>query len=392
LKKINIYLSLVVALAVLFSCSKGFENYNQNGNWVGRAPFAGIPIGEGASFSITNGTGSFAYIGTGLNPQTPDIKLTAMYKYTPSQINGNEQYGYDSAVGSWSQIAAFPGVARSNAVGFTIGTTGYIGSGLASDGITALSDFYSYNPGANTWTTIDSIHDDSTSYPRFDAVAFGFDTTAYVLTGTNQLYYFSDVWRYSPSTNTWIQQRAFPGSQRSGAVSFVYNNQGYIATGFTPGTNSKWAVGNYCYDFWLFTPMSDTSTLSWHRLRDIYNTSPLTYDDGYANIIRRNGASFTILGQPDGDKGYITTGAYGTTDITFTWEYDFKSDLWIEKTPYAGTARTGAVGFSLQSPSPKVAGIASTRGFIATGVNQASTAAFSDCQEFFPNLTYNEYN
>jgi N-acetylneuraminic acid mutarotase len=372
-------------LAIFFSCSKGFVNYNQSGNWVGRAPFAGIPIGEGASFSIN----TIGYVGTGINPVTPNLKLTSMYKYTPTLVLPS-LYGYDSAVGTWAQIASFPGQARSNAVGFTIGNTGYIGSGLANDGVTALSDFYSYNPGANTWSGIDSIHDDSTSYPRFDAVAFGFDTTAYVLTGTNQLYSFSDVWRYSPSTNSWIEQRAFPGSQRSGAVSFVYRGQGYVATGFTPG--SKWSVGNYCYDFWLFTPMSDTSSMSWHRLRDIYNTSTQTYDDGYANIIRRNGASFLILGQKDGDKGYITTGSYNGTDITYTWEYDFASDLWTEKTPYEGTARTGAVGFTLVQNVPTIAGQSSTRGFIATGVNQAFTAGFQDCEEFFPNQTYNAYD
>jgi N-acetylneuraminic acid mutarotase len=384
-------------LAIFFSCSKGFQNYNQNGNWVGRSPFAGIPIGEGAAFSINNGSSSLAYVGTGINPVTPNQKLTSMYKYTPSLINGSV-YGYDSAVGSWSQVAAFPGQARSNAVGFTIGNTGYIGSGLANDGVTSLSDFYSYNPSANTWSPIDSIHDDSTSYPRFDAVAFGFDTTAYVLTGTNQLYYFSDVWRYSPSTNTWIQQRAFPGSERSGAVSFVHNGQGYIATGFTPG--SKWSIGNYCYDFWLFTPMSDTSTVSWQRLRDIYNTQTATYDDGYANIIRKNGASFMILGQPDGDKGYITTGSNGN-DMTFTWEYDFATDLWLEKTPYEGTARTGAVGFTLGTGAvgptlvgnvPKIAGTSTTRGFIATGINQGYTAGFQDCEEFFPAQTYNAFD
>jgi N-acetylneuraminic acid mutarotase len=385
MKQIYISLCLVLPLAILFSCSKGFVNYNQDGNWVGRAPFAGIPIGEGASFSIN----TIGYVGTGINPVTPNQKLTTMYKYTPTQI-APSLYGYDSAVGTWAQIASFPGQARSNAVGFTIGSTGYIGSGLANDGVTSLADFYSYNPGANTWSQIDSIHDDSTSYPRFDAVAFGFDTTAYVLTGTNQLYYFSDVWRYSPSTNTWIEQRAFPGSQRSGAVSFVFNGQGYIATGFTPG--SKWSIGNYCYDFWLFTPMSDTSTLSWHRLRDIYNTSPQTYDDGYANIIRRNGASFLILGQKDGNKGYISTGSFNNTDITYTWEYDFATDLWTEKTPYEGAARTGAVGFTLVQSVPTIAGASTTRGFIATGLNQAYTAGFQDLEEFFPNQTYNAYD
>jgi hypothetical protein len=386
MKQINISLCLVMPLAILFSCSKGNLNYTQNGNWVGHATFAGLaPIGEGASFAINK----IAYVGTGINPQTPNVKLTSMYKYTPAIIDSTV-YGYDSAYGSWAQIAPFPGQARSNAVGFTIGNTGYLGSGLANDGVTSLADFYAYNPAANTWSEIDSISDDSTSYPRFDAVAFGFDTTAYVLTGTNQLYSFLDVWRYSPTSNTWIQQHAFPGSARSGAVSFVYRGQGYIVTGYTPG--SRWAQGNFCYDFWLFTPMSDTSSVSWHRLRDIYNTSPQTYDDGYTNIIRRNAAGFLILGQPDGDKAYLSTGSYNGIDITFTWEYDFTTDLWTEKTPYEGTARTGAVGFTLNSPSPTLAGRSTTRGFIATGLNAGSTAAFSDCEEFFPNQTYNAYD
>lgn len=45
------------------------------------------------------------------------------------------------------------------------------------------------------------------------------------------------------------------------------------------------------------------------------NTRPQTYDDGYTNIIRRNAASFLILGQPDGDKAYISTGSYNSTDL-----------------------------------------------------------------------------
>jgi N-acetylneuraminic acid mutarotase len=385
MKQIYISLFPVMLLAVLFSCQKSALSYTQNGDWVSRASFAGIAMGEGASFDINN----IAYVGTGINPLTPNFKLNAMYKYTAAPI-ANSVYGYDSAYGSWAQIAPFPGQARSNAVGFTIGNTGYLGSGLASDGVTPLADFYSYNPGANTWTEIDSISDADSTYPRLDAVAFSFDTTAYVLTGTNDYYYFVDVWRYSPTTNTWIRQHAFPGSQRSGAVSFVHQGLGYIVTGYTPG--SKWAAGTSCYDFWVFTPMSDTSTISWRRLRDIYNTSPQTYDDGYTSIVRRNGASFMILGQPDGDKAYISTGSYNGSDLTATWEYDFTTDLWTEKAPYKGAARIGAVGLTLVGNAPPITGTSTTRGFIATGLNQGASSGLPDCEEFFPNLAYNPYD
>jgi N-acetylneuraminic acid mutarotase len=313
-----------------------------------------------------------------------------MFSYVPSSIP-NKAYGYDSSYGSWAQVQAFPGQGRSDAVGFTIGTTGYLGSGLANDGATPLADFYSYNAAANTWTEIDSIHNADSSYPRFDAVAFGFDTTAYVLTGTNNLYYFADMWRYSPTTNTWIQQSyPFPGSARSGATTFLYNNQGYILTGYTPGSST--AIGNLAYDFWRFTPMSDTSTQSWYRLRDIYNTSGQVYDDSYTDIVRQNAVTFLILGQKSGDKGYITLGAANGIDITYTWEYNFATDLWNEKTPYESTARTGAVGWTFTGNVPATAGVATTRGFVATGLNQGSTAAFSDCEEFFPNQVYNQYD
>jgi N-acetylneuraminic acid mutarotase len=386
MKQIHRSLFTLMLLAVLFSCTKASLNYAENGNWVGRATFSGIAMGAGASFVINN----IAYVGTGINPLIPHTKLQTMFSYSATAIP-NKAYGYDSAYGSWAQVGSFPGQGRSDAVGFTIGNTGYLGSGLANDGATALSDFYAYNAASNTWTEIDSIHNADSSYPRYDAVAFAFDTTAYVLTGTNQLYYFNDIWRYSPSTNTWIQQSfPFPGSPRSGAISWIYKDQGYIVTGYTPGSST--ATGNLCYDFWRFTPGSDTSTQGWYRLRDIYNTSPQSFDDSYTDIERTGGNGFLILGQPTGDKAYVTLGSANGVDMVFTWEYTFSTDLWNEKTPYEGTARTGACSWTLSGSVPSTAGVATTRGFIGTGLNQGSNAAFSDCEEFFPNQVYNQYD
>ena len=355
---------------------------SQNGTWILRASLpTGVAMGESATFTVNNA----AYVGTGINPLTPNQKLTAMYKYTAAAPESSTSQAWDSAYGVWTQVQSFPGQARSNAVGFNIGSsTGYLGAGLANDNVTALADFYAYNPTTNTWSSVDSIHNDTASFPRYDAVAFSFDTTAYVLTGTNGYYYFGDVWRYSPTTNTWIQQVNYPGSPRSGAIGLVYHGQGYLVTGFTPG--SIWAEGNLCYDFWRFTPETDNSVNTWVRLDDIYPTGAGSFDATYTDIIRDHAIGFTILGQPDGDKGYITTGSNGGTDITSTWEYDFASDRWTAKTAFSGTPRTGAVGFTLAGSVPSTLGAAATRGFIATGLNLGSSAAFSDCDEFFPNL------
>jgi N-acetylneuraminic acid mutarotase len=381
MKQLNLTCLILSLLSMTISCKRTTisNDITQTGDWIARATFGGLTGGNAATFTVDN----IAYVGTGMDPATPKQKLTAMYSYTPATITDAPGI-YDSAYGVWTQVQSFPGQPRSNAVGFNIGNTGYLGSGLANDGATALADFYAYNPIANTWSQIASIHNDTSSFPRYDAVAFSFDTTAYVLTGESDSSVFGDVWRYSPTTNVWIQLSYYPGSPRAGAITFVYNGQGYLVTGYTTG--DKWIEGIFCYDFWRFTPGNDSSTSSWARLNDIYNTGAGSFDAGYTDIIRSHASSFMILGQPDGDKGYITLGTGNGMDITSTWEYDFASDRWTEKAPYAGTARNGAVGFTLAGNVPSLPGVASTRGFIATGINLSSTAAFTDCQEFFPNL------
>ena len=82
MKRINITLFSLMLVGILFSCTKASLNYTQNGNWVGRATYPGQPSGAGASFVIDTS----AYIGTGINPQTPATRLTAMYQYTPTNI------------------------------------------------------------------------------------------------------------------------------------------------------------------------------------------------------------------------------------------------------------------------------------------------------------------
>lgn len=383
MKRINITLFVLLLISVLFSCTKASLNYTQSGNWVARATYgssSGIGIGYAACFVI----GGNAYVGTGMNPTSPSNRLVSVFQYTPGVIP-NVPGGYDSASasGTWTAVTNFPGQPRSNAVGFTIGGLGYMGSGLANDGSTALSDFYSYNPGSNSWTQIDSIHDAVVNYPRYDAVAFGFANVGYVLTGTDGFNYFSDVWKYDPSVGHWAQQSHQPGSPRSGAITWVYNGIGYLVTGHTP--NPKFANANSAFDFWSFDPNAVDTNNAWTRKHDISNTNSGTFDDGYSNIVRANGSGFVLLHTAGGDKGYVTLGATNGTDVTFTWEYDFQGDVWTEKTPYEGTAREGAVGFTINVNG-------TTRGFIATGLNKGSQAAFTDCEEFFPNQVYNQFD
>jgi len=381
MKRINITLFALMLLGILFSCTKASINYTQNGNWVGRATFPGQVSGFGVAFTINN----VAWVGTGINPQFPNNRLKSFYKYTPTAIPNplpSPTY-YDSTWGTWSKSADFGGPARSNAVSFVIGTTAYVGTGVANDGITPLSDFWAYDATQNAWYQIDSLRDqDGNPLARLDAAAWGFDSVGYVLTGTDNYSNFTDVWKYSPATNTWSPKPFLPGNPRSGATTWVYNGKGYILAGYT--VSGQHEVNNYAYDFWVFDPnKAETDTTHvWSQLRDISNTNSGTYDDGYANITRKYGVGFIIpAGQFNpADKGYITLGQNGTA-VNFTWEYDFATDLWTEKTPYEGAPRSGAVGFTVLG-----------RGFVGTGISQGNQGAFQDLREFFPQQIYNQFD
>jgi N-acetylneuraminic acid mutarotase len=370
----------LLLVGIVFSCTRTNLNYTQNGNWASRTTFGGgngVGVGYAASFVI----GNFAFVATGVNPQFPAQKLQAVWMYTPGAIPANVTDGVDSpaAQGTWTAVANFPGLPRSNAIGFTAGGQGYVGTGLANDGVTIYSDFWSYNPNTGIWAQVDSISDANGSYPRYDAASFSFDSVGYVLTGTDGFNYFGDVWKFSPATGQWTQQLGFPGNNRSGAVTFMYQGQGYIVTGHTP--NTKWATGNLAYDFWRFNPNSNNVDITWNRLRDVFTDNNGTFDQGYTNIVRTNGTGFVILGTAGGDKAYVTCGASSATDVNFTWEYDFLTDTWTEKAPFKGTNRTGAVGFTVAN-----------RGFVTCGLNTGAQAAYTDCYEFFPNAVYNPYD
>jgi N-acetylneuraminic acid mutarotase len=379
MKRINYTLFVLLVVSAVFSCTRTNLSIDENGNWASRTTFGGgngIGVGYAASFVIGNN----AFVGTGVNPSFPSQKVQAMWMYTPGAIpKGSGGVDSPAAQGTWTAIANFPGNPRSNAVGFSAGGLGYIGTGLANDGVTIYSDFWSYNPGSGVWTQVNSIADGAGSYPRYDAASFSFDTVGYVMTGTDGFNFFGDVWRFSPATGQWVKQNNFPGNQRSGASTFIYQGQGYIVAGHTP--NTKWASANLAYDFWRFNPNSVNSDITWIRLRDIFNTNPATYDDGYSNIVRTNAPAFIILGTIGGDKGYLTCGANSASDINFTWEYDFSSDTWTEKAPFKGTDRTGAVGFTVAN-----------RGFVTGGLNAGAQQAYTDCYEFFPNMVYNPYD
>ncbi len=319
----------------LISCKKTTTTADVTGNWVRKSDLDGVVRSEAVSF-VLNDKG---YVSTG-------------YDGTSSGTSRlNDLWQYDAANNFWIQKADMPGVPRNSAIAFTSAGKAYVGTGY--DGVDKLKDMWEYTPSTNTWER----KKDFSGTARYDAVAFAILDTGYIATGFDGNY-LKDFWQYNSITDTWTQKVGFGGSKRTAAVSFVYNNKAYICTGTNNGTTVN--------DLWQYDPL----TSAWTEKRKISNVSADSYDDDYS-IVRSNAVAFII-----DNKAYITTGENGSL-LTTTWEYDFASDVWTKKLSFQGSARTGAVAFSLTAG-----------GFVTTG--RSSTYSFDDLRQFFPTQSEND--
>ena len=199
--------------------------------------------------------GNYAYIGTGLDQQ---------------QNRYNDLWRFDPVKMIWYQVAENANMSPRNlAVAFTINGKGYVGSGF--DSTNALSDFWQYDPAANAWSQVASMGDAASGpQPRYSAVAFGIDAAGYgyVGTGNDGMNYHNDFWQFTPpvsstDTGSWHKIIDLPGAARTQAVSWVYNNKGYVVTGIGTG-------GTLCNDFFYYDPTQQSSAV-WKELRHITN-------------------------------------------------------------------------------------------------------------------------
>ena len=64
------------------------------------------------------------------------------------------------------------------------------------------------------------------------AVGFSIGSKGYIGTGLLIVtFHFKDFWEYDPATNTWTQKADFGGTARTNAVGFSIGSKGYIGTG-----------------------------------------------------------------------------------------------------------------------------------------------------------------
>jgi len=206
------------------------DEWNQATNtWALKASLPAASRYYVCGFSI----GTKGYIGTG-EVNAGDSVLGRYYQ---------DFWEWNQATNTWSRKADFPGVPRFGTVSFSIGTKGYVGTGIDSVA-GGYNDFYEWDQSSNTWTT-------KTSLPTFQgrglATGFSIGTKGYI--GTQG--YFSsstldDLWEWNQSTDSWTQKATMNTISTSQAVGFSIGTKGYIGTGTSNNTDLS--------DFWEYTP------------------------------------------------------------------------------------------------------------------------------------------
>lgn len=225
---------------------------------------------------------------------------------------------YNPADDSWTQKADYGGGQTYGATAFTIGNKAYVGAHVYGQ-----TEFYEFDPIANTWTLIAPCPGGSSDHPSFtinnrgyfigNSNLYEYDPTfnnwithgplptgvwswdnAFNIDDKGYLITDNGFWEYKPSTDNWAMRANYPGEGIGGWACFGINGMGYVATGYinflNPTSRQTWQY--------------DPQTNEWAQLSDLPGST------------RRFSSSFAI-----GNKGYLGTGTNGTNLKDF-WEFD----------------------------------------------------------------------
>jgi N-acetylneuraminic acid mutarotase len=232
--KIGRVLLVVCLLLSGFACTDE-EDDTTVGNWSKTTPFKGVPRSGAVSFTI----GTKVFVGLGYDG---DDYLSDFYVL-------------DITTGYWETLDPFPGTLRERAVAFSVNGKGYIGLGYNRDlDDEELGDFWVFDPNAGEglqWS--DEGAKDFEGTARYNAIGFALGSNGYVGTGYDGDKYNSDFWRFNPEANEWEEIQGYPGEKIEEGLAFIVNDKAYVCTGRNNGSYNK--------DFWEFSVSGDN--VSW---------------------------------------------------------------------------------------------------------------------------------
>jgi len=170
------------------------------------------------------------------------------------------------------------------------------------------------------WTQKTNLPSAGRNHP----ITFSINGIGYVAAGGNDgpPFYFDDMWKYNPATDSWSPLGDFPGGDRSFAYGVEHDGYGYAGFGaWDDGVNVT-----FFDDWYRFDPVSET----WTAMATFPGTA------------RTHPALVATT-----DKIYVGCGGSANGDIKDWWEYDVAGDSWTQKTDFPGTRRHHPFYFSI---------------------------------------------
>lgn len=317
-----IFLYLMVLGLFVAGCGSNDDNL---GDWSKASAFAGKPRSGAVSFKI----GEVVYIGLGYaDSRSQDRELKDFWKFEN---------------GGWSQLNDFGGKARFAAVAFVVNGKAYVGTGYRANRSgqqleERLRDFWEYTPETDSWVQVQDMPGDA----RRDAIAFSLGNKGYVGTGSakdNQA--LKDFYSYTPGSG-WTVVNGYPGDPCYGASAFVIGDAAIVCLG-TMGYPVTDVVKFTEANGWQkMAPLVDRSGQSWDNH---YDEIPRAYAMCFVAGVKGDPQRGYIV---SGARSIVGSSAGGITNTCF--EYDIEKDRWDEVTelPAAvAAARMQGVGFSV---------------------------------------------
>ena len=144
-------------------------------------------------------------------------------------------------LGNWVKKNQFDGTKRSEGVYFSINDYGYWGMGYNATVGKYFTDMYRYNPTSNAWSKLNDFPGTARAY----AVCTNNDTKGYVGLGYDGDNFLNDFWEYDAANDSWTQIADFPGGARIDAVAFTLDD--YLFVGMGMDDDDLTYKDLYCY-------------------------------------------------------------------------------------------------------------------------------------------------
>lgn len=239
----------------------------------------------------------------------------------------------------WTDVAGFPGTARTHAASFVIGNKGYLGTGTSS-AICAcqISDFWSYDTQSNTWER----KADFPGLKRYYALGFSVGGKGYIVGGQTQTAGTSgELWEYNAALNQWTRKND-PGFLANSIYDQVVtaNDRAYVLDGqllyeYDPGQD-QW-ISRADFPTWASSPIQkiafgvgDKIYVSGHSSQHFYSYDPQlnTWTKRADTPMPAGGHSFVSFSV--NGKGYVGSGRYlgGNHAGNAFYRYDPVADKW----------------------------------------------------------------